>query len=74
MEYYTVEYAYMGNSKIRVFKENGVEAFCSIQNDYNVEGYCNCLRDLGYVSETFLKAERQSRNFCDGLAESFGRY
>ena len=58
MKYFTTEYAYIGNTKIHVFKENGVEAYYTIQNDYNVEGYCNCLKDMGYVEkhiEQFLE-------------------
>lgn len=43
-----MEEAYCGNTKIRVYKPNGVEAFYTIQNDYNVEGYCNCLEEFGY--------------------------
>lgn len=74
MKYYTIERAYTGYSKIRVFKENGVEAYYTIQNDCNVEDYCNYLEGLGCVSESFLKSEQQARNFRDGLADSFGRY
>lgn len=74
MKYYTIEPAYTGNSKIRVFNENGVEAYYTILDDYNVEGYCYCLQDFGYVNESFLKAEIQTLNFHDGLADSLGRY
>ena len=45
--FYTIEYAYAGNSKVTLFK-NGVITFYKIMNDYNVEGYCMCLEDMGY--------------------------
>lgn len=51
MKYFTTEYAYSGNTKIHVYKENGIEAYHTIQNDYNVMGYCNCLEDMGYVQK-----------------------
>lgn len=50
-KYYTTDYAYMGNTKIRVFAANGKEEFEKIVNDYNVEGYCKCLEDMGYVAK-----------------------
>lgn len=74
MKYYTIERAYTGYSKIRVFKENGVEAYYTIQNDCDVEDYYNYLKKFGCVSESFLNAEQQALIFRDGLADSFGRY
>lgn len=39
--------AYIGNSEIKAY-ENGRRVLDIIVNDYNVEGACEVLRELGY--------------------------
>lgn len=46
--YYFVDFAYTGNSKITLLNKDGWFSSYTIVNDYNVEGYCKCLRDFGY--------------------------
>lgn len=46
-QYYTKE-AYLGNTEIITFV-NGKKEFSDIVSDYNVEGYTECLRTMGYV-------------------------
>lgn len=56
MRYYTVEFAYSGNSKIRVYSDSK-EISYTIVNDYNVEGYCKCLEDMGFEKRDLSSRE-----------------
>ena len=74
MKYYTIEnISGTFENKIRIYN-NGIEEFCNTVPVNLTIGYCRCLEDLGYMSEHFLMAEQQARNFRDGLAESLGRW
>ena len=81
MKCYSIEQADNDFSKIIIYRENvdseypnNIVDFCAYEYNCNVQGYCHCLHNFGYVNISILKAEQQSRNFRDGLADSFGRY
>ena len=65
---------YNGEERIYINKlvpmQNGIYKWCYCDYD-------NCDEVVAWrkkPDESFLKAEQQACNFCDGLADSFGRY
>lgn len=81
MKCYSVEQEDDNLSKIIIYKTDidseyptELIEFCAYEDNCNVQGYCHCLHNFGYVNISIVKATQQSRDFCDGLADSFGRY
>lgn len=50
MKHYTVKVHdhWLGEYKITVFNEDGVEEYCARVGGFAIEGYCQCLADMGY--------------------------
>lgn len=72
MKYYIIESIPNAlETKVRVFRANGVEEFCTFVPIDLLIGYCRCLEDFGYMSESFLKTEQKAHNFHEGLEDMF---
>lgn len=58
MKWYSVELINENTSKVIIYKENlpsgemptydSIIAYCFIENNYYVKGYCDCLQSFGY--------------------------
>lgn len=51
MKHYTVELKnnWFGDYKVIVFNEDEIEEYCALVSSFNIEGYCQCLADMGYA-------------------------
>lgn len=47
---FIMSYAYIGNTQFEVFDNHNNLIYSSIQSDFNIQGYCNCLCDMGYAN------------------------